>query len=134
VGSTTPVEHRRREPQTLCFGRPAELFLPVVYHYLTTDLQGHPFFRVVIPASLIHVPLMSTKVLNASMWDELESPSGQIIHVTQVQRQIAMKLLTESLSREEEALSDVSIASLSAFLTFEVCFNINHGPPPPTES
>lgn len=86
---------------------------------MTTD-HFHPFFRTVIPAAVIHVPMMSVKILNASLYDDLNSPSGDIAPVTLSQRNIAMGLLSESLTHAAEAVSDVNIASLISFLTFEV--------------
>ena len=72
----------------------------------------------------MHVPLMSTKILNASMWDDLNSPSGQLTRVTRCQRQIAMNLLAESLSNENESLTDVNIAALEGLIIYEVRLRI----------
>ncbi|KAH8692222.1 hypothetical protein BGW36DRAFT_387205 [Talaromyces proteolyticus] len=93
-----------------------------VYQHLTVSHHNHPFFRVVIPASVLHVPMMSVKVLNATLYDDLQQTrSGESVStVTLWQRQISMRLLTESLHREEEALSDANIASLISFLSFEM--------------
>jgi hypothetical protein len=96
----------------------------VLYHYLLMDFHTHSFFRTALSASAMHVPLMSTKILNAPMWDDLNSPSGQLTSMTRCQRQIAMNLLAESLSNENELLTDVNIAALEGLVIYEVRLRI----------
>ncbi|KAL1965848.1 hypothetical protein VTN77DRAFT_5169 [Rasamsonia byssochlamydoides] len=89
-----------------------------VYQYLQSSREAHPFFRTVIPASISHVPLISAKILNASAWDDLNGAGG-ISDVTLHQRSIALSLLNDALANLDEACSDVNIAAMMSFLTFD---------------
>jgi hypothetical protein len=64
--------------------------------------------------------MMSVKILSASFWDDLNSSTGEVTQVTLHQRRISMSILNESLTQEQEAINDVNIMALIAFLTYEV--------------
>jgi hypothetical protein len=90
-----------------------------MYEYLHYGHLLHPFFSTVICAAVSHPALMSSKILNASAWDDL-SISGEISDLTLQQCVITRKLLDDSLSVGEEACSDVTIAALVALILFDV--------------
>ncbi|KAH8811316.1 hypothetical protein F5884DRAFT_781762 [Xylogone sp. PMI_703] len=77
----------------------------------------NPFFHLVLPASITHVPLMSVKILNASAWDDL-SRAGRISDITFHQRNITLKLLNDSLSNPDEASSDANIGAMISYNSF----------------
>lgn len=62
---------------------------------------------------------MSVKILNASAWDDI-SKTGMISDVTLQQRGITLDLLNSSLANVDEACSDVNIAAMVAYLSFDV--------------
>ena len=90
-----------------------------MYEYVHFSHQIHPFFSTVICAAVSHPALMSSKILNASAWDDLNI-AGEISVLTLQQCAITRRLLKDSLSEDEEACSDVTIAALVAVLLFDV--------------
>jgi hypothetical protein len=62
---------------------------------------------------------MSTKILNASAWDDLNI-EGQISSLTLQQCAITRKLLGEVLEDRELACSEPTFAALAATLLFDV--------------
>jgi len=91
----------------------------VMYQYVHCSHQIHPFFATVICAAVSHPALMSSKILNASAWDDI-STNGHISDLTYQQCNITRRLLSQSLEDREVALSDMNIAALIAILLFDV--------------
>ncbi|KAJ5198060.1 uncharacterized protein N7498_007177 [Penicillium cinerascens] len=90
-----------------------------MYEYVHFSHQIHPFFSTVICAAVSHPALMSSKILNASAWDDL-SITGKISALTLQQCAITRRLLNDSFSEGGEACSDVTIAALVAVFLFDL--------------
>ncbi|KAJ5594254.1 uncharacterized protein N7459_000462 [Penicillium hispanicum] len=90
-----------------------------MYHYVRDSHRVHPFFSTVISAAISHPALMSSKILNASAWDDL-SAVGRISGLTLQQGAITRRLFDESVRTREEVCSDVNIATLIAILLFDL--------------
>jgi hypothetical protein len=90
-----------------------------MYQYMLYGQQVHPFFSHVIYAATSHTALMSTKILNASAWDDLNI-EGQISSLTLQQCAITRKLLGEVLEDRELACSEPTFAAPAATLLFDV--------------
>lgn len=80
-----------------------------------------------IPVTVLHPPLMSTKLLNATAWDDLNGPNPEISALTLFQRDIAENMLLDSIVEAtgpdaDSANSAVTLISLLSLLSFEVGF------------
>lgn len=64
---------------------------------------------------------MSSKILNASAWDDLTA-TGEIGALTLQQCGITRRLLNDSINDGQEG-SDVTVAALIAVLLFDVCLS-----------
>jgi len=78
-----------------------------------------------IPITVFHPPLMSTKLVNATAWDDLNGPNPDISALTLFQRDIAENMLLDSIveatgPNADNANSDVTLISLLSLLSFEV--------------
>ncbi|KAK5790074.1 hypothetical protein VI817_007361 [Penicillium citrinum] len=101
----------------------------VMHEYVLYGHQVHPFFSHVINAAVSHTALMSTKILNASAWDDLNT-EGQISDLTLQQHVITRKLLGQVLEDVELACSEPTLAALVATLLFDVLLPQVISPPP----
>lgn len=68
---------------------------------------------------------MSTKLLNATAWDDLNGPNPEISALTLFQRDIAENMLLELIAEvtdpnADKAKSGVTLLSLVSLLSFEV--------------
>jgi hypothetical protein len=90
-----------------------------MYRYLNYSHHIHHFFSTVVYAALTHLPLMSSKILNASAWDDISS-TGEISDLTLQQRTITRNLLNASFENMEEGCSDSNIAAMIAVLLMDV--------------
>ncbi|KAK9427201.1 hypothetical protein V1505DRAFT_380941 [Lipomyces doorenjongii] len=90
------------------------------HQYIESSAYMHPFFRCMIPAMVLHVPLMSTKLVNATAWDDLNGPHCEISDLTLFQRSITESILSDSLADLEVASSDVNITAILTLLAFEI--------------
>ncbi|KAH8692820.1 hypothetical protein BGW36DRAFT_362368 [Talaromyces proteolyticus] len=126
---TSPHESEIMQELSLLQVDPARLFVSQEFfqrirkflcNHVNTDFRHHPFLQTAVAVSVVHAPLMSSKILNASLWDDVNGPSGQITRITQCQRQITMSLLAESLSNGNESLSDSTIATLEGLIIYEL--------------
>lgn len=91
-----------------------------MYEYVRFSHQIHPFFSTVVCAAVSHPALMSSKILNASAWDDLSS-TGEIGTLTIQQCGITRRLLNDFINDGQEC-SDVTLAALVAVLLFDVRF------------
>lgn len=91
----------------------------VMHQYVLYGHQVHPFFSHVIYAATSHTALMSTKILNASAWDDLNT-EGEVSTLTLQQCAITRKLLGHVLEDRELACSEPTFAALVATLLFDV--------------
>lgn len=78
-----------------------------------------------IPITVLHPPLMSTKLVNATAWDDLNGPSPEISALTLFQRDIAESMLLDSIKEvtgpnANGANIDVTLISSLSLLSFEV--------------
>lgn len=90
-----------------------------MYQYVQYSHQIHPFFATVISAAVSHPALISSKILNASAWDDI-STKGHISDLTFQQCHITRRLISQSLEDRAVAFSDMNIAALIAILLFDV--------------
>lgn len=90
-----------------------------MHEYVLYGHQVHPFFSHVINAAVSHTALMSTKILNASAWDDLNT-EGQVSDLTLQQHVITRKLLGQVLEDVELACSEPTLAALVATLLFDM--------------
>lgn len=75
--------------------------------------------------TILHAPLMSTKLVHATAWDDLSGPNPEISDLTLLQRDIAedmlLDLIVEATSSTTAAMSsDVALLALVTMLSFEV--------------
>lgn len=78
-----------------------------------------------IPVTVLHPPLLSTKLVNATAWDDLNGPNPEISALTLFQRDIAENMVLDSIAEAtspnaDSASSDVTLISLLSLLSFEV--------------
>ncbi|KUL90759.1 hypothetical protein ZTR_00381 [Talaromyces verruculosus] len=78
-----------------------------------------------IPVTVLHPPLMSTKLLNATAWDDINGPNPEISALTLFQRDIAENMVLDSIAEAtgpnaDSANSDVTLISLLSLLSFEI--------------
>lgn len=78
-----------------------------------------------VPITVLHPPLMSTKLVNATAWDDLNGPNPEISALTLFQRDIAENMLLDSIAEAtrpnaEVAKIDVTLISSLSLLSFEV--------------
>ncbi|KAK9364576.1 hypothetical protein V1509DRAFT_643537 [Lipomyces kononenkoae] len=106
--------------EAVCERLKACTMIKVFHQYIESSAYLHTFFRCMIPAMVFHVPLMSTKLVNATAWDDLNSPNGEISDLTLFQRSIAESILSDSLEDLEVASSDVNITAILTLLAFEI--------------
>lgn len=107
--------------EELLLGAVHLLNIIVMHQYVLYGHQVHPFFSHVINAAVSHTALMSTKILNASAWDDLNT-EGQVSDLTLQQRTITRKLLGQVLEDREVAYSEATLAALVATLLFDVLY------------
>ncbi|KAK9237980.1 hypothetical protein V1525DRAFT_388009 [Lipomyces kononenkoae] len=106
--------------EAVCDRLKACTVIKVFHQYIESSEYIHPFFRSMIPATVLHAPLMSTKLVNATAWDDLNGPDGEISDLTLFQRSIAERILSDSLADLEVARSDVNITAILTLLVFEI--------------
>lgn len=78
-----------------------------------------------VPITVLHPPLMSTKLVNATAWDDLNGPSPEISALTLLQRDIAETMLLDSMKEvtgpnADDANIDVTLISSLSLLSFDV--------------
>ncbi|EEA27714.1 hypothetical protein PMAA_025650 [Talaromyces marneffei ATCC 18224] len=96
------------------------------HQYIESSAYLHPFFRTMIPITVLNPPLMSTKLVNATAWDDLNGPNPEISALTLFQRDIAENMLLDSIAEAtspnaDSTRSDVILLSLLSLLSFEAC-------------
>lgn len=110
-------------PDFRSYGR---ILISAVFHqYIELSAYLHPFFRAMIPVTILHPPLMSTKLVNATAWDDINGPNPEISALTLFQRDIAENMVLDSIAEAtgpnaDSANSDVTLISLLSLLSFEV--------------
>jgi hypothetical protein len=95
-------------------------YLQVLDVHMRLQINGHPFLRNVIKWSITYPQFTSTKLLNASGWDDIQE-SGQLSPWTRRQHVIAIKILNESVKEGNHAMhNDATVAAILSLLGFEV--------------
>ncbi|KAH8698615.1 hypothetical protein BGW36DRAFT_376469 [Talaromyces proteolyticus] len=88
--------------------------------YIESSAYVHPFLRSMIPAMVVHVPLMSAKLVNATAWDDLNGPDCEISELTLFQRGITQGIISDSIADSKSSGSDINITALMTLLAFEI--------------
>ena len=88
--------------------------------HLHGEVDSHPFFSSVVQWATSNVHFASTKLLNASGWDDILE-SGELSIWTNRQRFISMRLLNDALTTDHGAENKyATVAAIQSLLGFEV--------------
>ncbi|EED23937.1 hypothetical protein TSTA_073270 [Talaromyces stipitatus ATCC 10500] len=95
------------------------------HQYIESSAHLHPFFHSQIPLTILHAPLMSTKLVHATAWDDLSGPNPEISNLTLLQRDIADNMLLDSILEATGPTTDaesshVALIALLSMLSFEM--------------
>uniref|UniRef100_A0A093VEJ3 Uncharacterized protein n=1 Tax=Talaromyces marneffei PM1 TaxID=1077442 RepID=A0A093VEJ3_TALMA len=85
----------------------ADRFGDFFHQYIESSAYLHPFFRTMIPITVLNPPLMSTKLVNATAWDDLNGPNPEISALTLFQRDIAENMLLDSIAEATSPNADM---------------------------
>ncbi|KAJ5162131.1 hypothetical protein N7492_007523 [Penicillium capsulatum] len=89
-----------------------------MYEYVQFSQQLHPFFSTVICVSVSNPALMSSKILNASAWDDINL-TGEVGNLTLQQGAITRRLLNDSIN-DGNPWNNVAVATLVAVIIFDL--------------
>lgn len=96
----------------------------VFRQYFETGAYIRPLFCSMLPVMVVNVPFMSTKLVIASAWDDLNGPNHDISALTLSQRRISENILSDSTAEIRKSTSsiytDVTVIALLGLLSFEV--------------
>lgn len=91
-----------------------------MYEFVQFSQHLHPFFSTVVCVSVLNPAMMSSKILNASAWDDLNL-TGEVGGLTLQQGGITRRLLNDSINAGNP-WDNVAVATLVAIIVFDVCF------------
>lgn len=89
-----------------------------MYEYVQFSQQLHSFFSTVVCVSVSDPAMMSSKILNASAWDDLNL-TGEVGSLTLEQANITRRLLNNAIN-DGNPWDNVAVATLVAVIVFDV--------------